>query len=63
MSQVEEYKNQQPGKGREEQERPQRPRPGQNEPKDMQGLPSPERTLQNPSREREMDDDLRDDEL
>ncbi|MBT1184869.1 hypothetical protein HET69_12700 [Streptomyces sp. CJ_13] len=56
-------KHQQPGKGREEQERHQRP--GQDEPKDMQGLPSSERTIQNPSREREqeMDDGMRDDEL
>ncbi|MFD3682473.1 hypothetical protein [Streptomyces sp. NPDC058613] len=60
-------KHQQPAKGREEQERPQRQRPGQDEPKDMQGKPAHERTLQNPprerEREREMDDDLRDDEL
>ncbi|MGW6878595.1 hypothetical protein ACWGF3_13705 [Streptomyces xanthophaeus] len=60
-------KKQQPGKGREEQERHQRQRPGQDEPKDMQGLPSHERTIQNPPRERkreqEMDDDMRDDEL
>ncbi|MFD3869536.1 hypothetical protein [Streptomyces sp. NPDC058623] len=55
-------KHQQPGKGREEQEHPQRP--GQDEPKDMQGLPSHERKIQKPSRQREqeMDDDLRDDE-
>ncbi|MEU9032577.1 hypothetical protein AB0D46_34745 [Streptomyces sp. NPDC048383] len=57
-------KHQQPGKGREEQERPKPQRPGQDEPKDMQGLPSHERKIQNPLRERELelDDDMRDDE-
>ncbi|MGW6866672.1 hypothetical protein [Streptomyces sp. NPDC054901] len=55
-------KHQDPGKGREEQERPQRP--AQDEPKDMQGKPTHERAIQNPSREREheMDDDTRDNE-
>ncbi|MGO4460320.1 hypothetical protein AB4039_23955 [Streptomyces sp. M-16] len=58
-------KRQQPGKGREEQEHLQRRRPGQDEPKDMQGRPAHERNLQDPSRrrEQEMDDDMRDDAL
>ncbi|MDJ0382351.1 hypothetical protein [Streptomyces sp. G-G2] len=58
-------KNQQPSKGREEQERQhERQRPGQDEPKEMPGRPSRE-SREEPTRRREgeLDDDMRDDAL
>ncbi|MFE9847079.1 hypothetical protein [Streptomyces goshikiensis] len=60
-------KRQQPGNGREEQDHLQRQRPGQDEPKGVQGRQAHEHNLQDPTREhkpeREMDDGMRDDAL